>query len=362
MNDHMHIGVADISDLARGAAILGTGGGGDPYIGQLMALEAVETNGPVELVAPADLPDDAQVLPVAMMGAPTVMVEKLPSVDQFVVAVNALGQYLGVKPTHIACMEAGGVNSTIPIVAAAQMGLPLMDGDFMGRAFPELQMVTATLFGISTTPMSITDDKGNAGIFNTVSNRWAETLARVVTVEMGATSIVSLYPMRGHQARDAAVAGTLSLCVRLGRAVREARAVHSDPVAAVAAILGGRLIHTGKIVDIVRRTTAGFARGEATLAGLDADAGKTLTLEFQNENIIATRDGAVLATAPDLLVCLDVDTGEPVTTESLRFGHRIALVAAPSDARWHTPEGLALVGPRYFGYDLDPVRWNEARL
>jgi len=356
------LAAADIADLARGAAILGTGGGGDPYIGQLMALEALEENGPVELVTPAALPDDAQILPVAMMGAPTVMIEKLPSVEQFVVAVDALGRYLGVTPTHIACMEAGGVNSTIPIVAAAQMGLPLLDGDFMGRAFPELQMVTATLFGIPATPMSITDDKGNAGIFTTVSNLWAERLARVVTVEMGAAAIVSLYPMRGHQAREAAVAGTLSLCVRLGRAVREARAVHADPVAAVAQVLGGRLIHRGKVVDVVRRTTAGFARGEAKLAGLEANAGTTLALSFQNEHIIATRDGVVLATAPDLLICLDMDTGEPITTESLRFGHRIALVAAPCDARWQTPAGIELVGPRYFGYDLDPVRWDQVAL
>ncbi|MDR1078434.1 MAG: DUF917 domain-containing protein [Propionibacteriaceae bacterium] len=362
MSDIARIESADIADLARGAAILGTGGGGDPYIGQLMAWEALETSGPVELVAPADLPDQAQILPVAMMGAPTVMIEKLPSVDQFVVAVEALGQYLGVQPTHIACMEAGGVNSTIPIVAAAQMGLPLLDGDFMGRAFPELQMVTATLFDIPATPMSITDDKGNAGIFNTVSNLWAERLARVATVEMGAAAIVSLYPMRGDQAKASAVVGTLSLCVRLGRAVRQARAVHNDPVAAVAEVLGGRLIHTGKVVDVVRRTTAGFARGEAKLAGLEHDAGTTLTLNFQNEHIIATRQGVVLATAPDLLICLDVDTGEPITTESMRFGHRIALLAAPCDSRWQTPEGIALVGPRYFGYDTDPVRWNQVSL
>jgi DUF917 family protein len=356
------IEAADIADLARGAAILGTGGGGDPYIGQLMALEALQVSGPVELVAPDSLPADAQILPVAMMGAPTVMVEKLPSVDQFVVAVNALGQYLGVKPTHIACMEAGGVNSTIPIVAAAELGLPLIDGDFMGRAFPELQMVTATLFGIPATPMSITDDKGNAGIFKTVSNLWAEKLARVVTVEMGAASIISLYPMRGDQAREAAVAGTLSLCVELGRAVTKARAAHTDPVAAVAEVLGGRLIHTGKVVDVVRRTTAGFARGEAKLAGLDKNADTMLTLNFQNEHIIATREGTVLATAPDLLVCLDIDTGEPITTEAMRFGHRIALIAAPCDSRWHSPHGIELVGPRYFGYDLDPVRWDQVQL
>ena len=36
------IGKQEIEDIAVGAALLGTGGGGDPYIGKLMALQAVE--------------------------------------------------------------------------------------------------------------------------------------------------------------------------------------------------------------------------------------------------------------------------------------------------------------------------------
>ena len=57
---------------------------------------------------------------------------------------------------------------------------------------------------------------------------------------------------------------------------------------------------------------------------------------------------------------LDSDTGEPVTTETLRFGHRVCVLTAPADERWHSPGGIALTGPRYFGYDTDPVRWNGA--
>ena len=69
-------------------------------------------------------------------------------------------------------------------------------------------------------------------------------------------------------------------------------------------------------------------------------------------------DGEVLVTTPDLIVVVDAETGEPITTETLRFGHRVAVVAAPMDERWHTPAGLELVGPRYFGYDVDPIRFD----
>src|SRR5689334_11189113 len=125
----MKLRAEDLGSLARGAAVLGTGGGGDPHIGKLLAQQAVREHGPVEIVAVGDLPDDACVLPVAMMGAPTVMVEKLPSADQISVAVQTLAKYVGKTPTHLACIEVGGVNSTVPVIAAAQLGLPLVDGD-----------------------------------------------------------------------------------------------------------------------------------------------------------------------------------------------------------------------------------------
>ncbi|HEY0812923.1 MAG TPA: DUF917 domain-containing protein [Pseudonocardia sp.] len=346
--------VHDLPALARGAAVLGTGGGGDPYVGRLLAEQALREYGPVTLVAPADLPPDAGVVPVAMMGAPTVMVEKTPSVELIGHAVTALTRHLGITPTHIACIEAGGVNSTIPIVAAAQLGLPLVDGDGMGRAFPELQMVLPTLEGIAATPMSIADEKGNTGVLSTVDNHWSESLARSLTITMGCSAIISNYVMTGAQAARALAAGTLSLCTAIGRAVEEARARLEDPVDAVRAALGGRVVHTGKVVDVARRTTTGFARGEATITGPDG----ALTLNFQNEHLVAWRDGEPIVTTPDLIVVLDSDTGEPVTTEQLRFGHRVCVLAAPADERWQSPGGIALVGPRYFGYDTDPVRWN----
>jgi DUF917 family protein len=350
---------ADLGALARGAAVLGTGGGGDPHIGRLLAEQALREYGAVEIVGVEAVPDDACVLPVAMMGAPTVMVEKLPSADQIAIAVQTLAKYVGRTPTHIACIEAGGVNSTVPVIAAAQLGLPLVDGDGMGRAFPELQMVLPTLSGIEATPMSIVDEKGNRGVFDTISNAWAERLARSATVDMGCSAIVSLYAMTGAEMRESFVPGTLSQCLAIGHAIELARREHRDSVAAVVDQLGGRLLHVGKVVDVQRRTTTGFARGDATVDGLDESLGRLLVLRFQNEHLVAEIDGAAVATTPDLIIVLDTETGEPITTEALRYGQRVSVLAAPSDERWHSPAGIELVGPRYFGYDLDPIRALE---
>ena len=36
------IGIPEIEDIATGAALLGAGGGGDPYVGKLVAIGAVQ--------------------------------------------------------------------------------------------------------------------------------------------------------------------------------------------------------------------------------------------------------------------------------------------------------------------------------
>ncbi|WP_022893399.1 DUF917 domain-containing protein [Agromyces subbeticus] len=348
------ISAEQIPDLARGAAVLGTGGGGDPYIGALLATQALREHGDVTVVSLDEVPENAVVLTVAMMGAPTVMVEKLPSLDEVTAPVHALGTYLGRPVTHIACAEVGGVNSTIPIAAAAALGLPLLDADGMGRAFPELQMVLPTLYGVTASPLAFSDEKGNIGVLQTVDNSWTERIARVACVEMGCSIMISGFPMSGLQAREALVPGSLSQCVEIGRTITTARDDKADPVDRTVRLLGGRELFAGKVVDVQRATTTGFARGRARIESADA----SVTLSFQNEHLIAESDGTVLATTPDLIMVLDHDSGEPITTEALRYGQRVRVISAPSDERWHSAEALAMVGPGYFGYDLPAHRFD----
>ena len=59
------IGLSEIEDIALGASLLGAGGGGDPYIGKLVAMGAVKERGPVTLLDPEEIPDDALVGPIA---------------------------------------------------------------------------------------------------------------------------------------------------------------------------------------------------------------------------------------------------------------------------------------------------------
>ncbi len=341
--------------LVIGAAVLGTGGGGDPYVGRLMARRALAEHGPVTVLDPAELPDDALCAMSAVMGAPTVLVEKLPGGEEQLRAFRSLEARLGRTITHVICAEVGGLNSTLPVVAAARTGLPLVDADAMGRAFPEIQMSTPTLYGIGATPMALADDKGNTVVIEAADNHWTERLARSITIDMGAAAFIALYVQTGAQVKEAMIAGSLRFAEEIGMAVLRARADKRDPVAALLERTGGVRLFRGKVVDVARRTEAGFARGHVLVEGFGPDAGATLRIEFQNENLVARRDGEVVATVPDLITVLDAESAEPVTTEELRYGFRVVVVGMPCDRRWRTAAGLDLVGPRYFGYDLEYV-------
>ena len=87
--------------------------------------------------------------------------------------------------------------------------------------------------------------------------------------------------------------------------------------------------------------------------------GRTLRIAFQNEFLIARDGDDVLVTTPDLITILDAETGEPITTEGLRYGFRVVVLGMPCDARWRTEEGLKVVGPAYFGYDAPYVPIEE---
>lgn len=347
------IGKEEIENIAVGAALLGTGGGGDPYIGKLMALQAVEEYGPIQLLSPDEVPDDALIVPSAMMGAPTVMVEKIPSGKEAIAAFQSMQEYLGQEIFATMPIEAGGVNSLLPIALAAELGLPVVDADGMGRAFPELQMVTFHLDGIPATPMVISDEKQNSIVLNTVTSNWAERIARTATIEMGGSVMLAIYAMNGQQLKASSIKHSLTLEEAIGKKIRYAKENKENAIDEVMKLTNGFQLFKGKITEVNRKTEDGFAKGEATLVGLDAFKSKECTLFFQNEHLLAKVDGEVVCMTPDLIAVMDAETGMPITTEGLRYGARCVVVGMPANDKWRTEKGLETAGPRYFKYDVD---------
>ena len=352
----------DLPAVAIGAAILGTGGGGDPYVGQVMATEALHAHGPLQILEVNEVPNDQWILAIAGMGAPTVLFEKPPAGDEPTRAFLALERHLGVTSAVPCPIEAGGINSLIPIAVASQLGRPLVDADGMGRAFPELYMVTFHAFGQSGTPACITNEFGDVVILDEVHDNFMfEWIARGVTIRMGGHAFVAQFPMQGKQLHQSAIRGTLSLALRIGKAVMEAGTQHEDPVAAITQATNvngyGRafFVMHGKIVAVSRRTVEGFSKGTVTVKAL-APNERTLYIDFQNENLVV-RHGSkeFIATVPDLITLVDPTTGYAITTERLRYGQRVAVLVIPAPQIMKSTAALQIWGPRRFGYDVDYV-------
>jgi uncharacterized protein len=343
----------DVEYIALGAGVLGTGGGGNPYLGKLIVQGAVRGGAKIRIIPPDAVKDDDLLIGVSNMGAPTVGIEKLPRGDEGSKAFRAIEQHLGERASAVVCGEIGGSNSMTPLRVAVDTDLPVVDADPMGRAFPELQMDTFNIAGIPTTPAALADEKGNVLIIaGTRDALWTERLGRTATIAMGGSAGLAMPVLRGAQFKVAAIWGSYSLAHRIGRTVRQAQHERQRIEEALAP-LGARLLFRGKIQDIQRATTGGFARGMVTMQGFQADAGSRLRIAIQNENLVAWRDEQVAITVPDLICILDDDTGESIGTEVLRYGLRVSVLAFAADPKLTTPAGLAVVGPRAFGYDLE---------
>ena len=351
MSDGFVLTEADLLPLSIGAALLGTGGGGNPYVGMLRARELIRKGAQVRVLPLAALPDDAWIGEVGGIGAPVVGVEKIEEGGECFRAMRAVEAAAGVKMSALISAEIGGANSIEPIIAAAYAGLPVIDGDGMGRAFPEVQMTTFFIYGAKPAPAAIADDKGNVVVFKQVKDMfWLERFARSTSVDMGAAAGLAIAPMRMDFVRRTAVPDTVTQALNIGKTVLQARAARQNVVERLLRETGATLFFTGKITDIRRELLGGFARGHALLAGSDDYQGCLGRIAIQNENLVLWVDGVAVIMVPDLIINLDLETGEPLTTEVLRYGQRIAVIGLPVHPLMKTPEALKVVGPQAFGY------------
>src|SRR5208283_2851861 len=342
---------SDLFPLSLGAALFGTGGGGNPYIGMLRLRELLRKGARAEVLPLEAVGDDDYVGSVGGIGAPVVGIEKIKQGQECLRALRGVEEAAGVSVSALISAEIGGSNSIEPVLTAAYAGLPVLDGDGMGRAFPEVQMSTFFIYGLDPSPGAIADDKGNVVVFKKVVDMfWLERFARHIAVDMGAAAGFATAPMKGAYVRKVAVPGTLTQALDIGRTILDARARRHNVVERLLARTGATLFFTGKVADVRRELRGGFAMGEAHLTGVGDHAGSTARVAIQNENLVLWVDGVAVVMVPDLIMNLELETGEPITTEMLRYGQQTAVIGIPAHDLIKTPQALKVVGPAAVGY------------
>jgi DUF917 family protein len=345
------INIEDIEYIAMGSTVLGTGGGGDPYIGKLFAKEAMKKYGEVALIKASELEDDALVVPIAAFGAPMILVEKLFSGDEFIKVFEMMESYLGRKIDAVMPAEAGGLNGVIPFSIAAQKQIPLVDADGMGRAFPRLEMTTFTLHNIPVSPITQADEKGNRNVYHTIDNIWGETLVGGTTIQMGGSCAIGCYPMSGRQLKDAGVHGIVTYSKSLGKAILDAKKLNLNPLDSLIEKAAAVKLFTGKISAISVKTAGRWNKGVCEIIGLEDFQNSIMELDFQNEFLMAKKDRKPVAITPDLIVLIDAENARPITAETIQYGTRVVVLGMKANQQWRTDKGIELAGPKKFGYD-----------
>ncbi|MCQ4210161.1 DUF917 domain-containing protein [Streptomyces longispororuber] len=324
----MHLDAQALTDFARGCAVLGSGGGGPVADTLPVAAQAIEECGPVPVVAPEELPTDALVLPVSLVGSPAVAAERIGGRGEAGRLAARVEQLHGRPVAAVMCGEIGGQNGCFTVSWAARLGVPLLDADSIGRAFPRLDQNVLELAGLSPFPAVLSDEYGRTVVLDDVDGAFLEELARPVVAVFGGRAVSADYPLSAGQAARHAVRGSVTTALALGRGE------DLDPVL------------TGKVASVQR---PGDGAASVLLEGTGGDAGRLVVLRARSEFVAAMEDGRALALVPDVIALIDARTGWAVPVEEVRYGLRVRLVTFPSAAVWYTEAGLRLAGPEAFG-------------
>jgi DUF917 family protein len=365
----------EIHDWVHGLVLFGTGGGGGPAPPVIERLASALDGGvPIGWLDIDDLPDDAWTFSVAGVGgkAPAtepdaVLLRRTGLIehrfaDYQEMALHAAQTLMAlhdVSPGAVIAVELGSGNTVSPLLTAARLGVPLVDGDYCGRAKPEIQQSTLEIEGRGVWPLVFVDRWGDVvHIPEAVSTAMVDRIGRhLCSAALGGIAVArSLLP--AAEARRAVVRGSCEAAFQAGRIMREASERGEDAVAAVAEHRGGIHLFDGRVERVEEDPESGYQFHLCThhLTGTGRFAGQTCAIWVKNEHHIVWIDGEPRATSPDIISVHDRATGLPLTNHEIAPGREVAVLAAPPlDTRWHTAKGIELFGPRAFGFDFDPV-------
>lgn len=353
----------DVAPLLEGLTILGTGGGGSPEWGRAILENDFTRGRELVLLDPDDVPDEALVVSGGIMGSvkswehwdPKALVERWEERFELMEACRLMERHLERKVDFVVPFEVGGLNTPVVMSWAARLGTACIDGDGLGRSAPETQMSSFLTHGYSLTPMPLVDANGNAVmVVSQCAPTYADEIGRWVVTHGGSMGANNHYPMSGVELKKAVIPGTISLALRIGRALQAARGSGQDPVEAVAEVMGADRLFCGRVSQVQGEDVGGFYITNVTLHGTGADQGMEAKLLIKNETMALWLSGRLKAVFPDLVCMLHPSTGGGIQSIEVRPGLDMVLVGAPCHPRLRegldTELGRAAFGGYRYGH------------
>lgn len=319
----------EILDAALyGGTILGGGGGGDAKKGRKYAKLAVEY-ADLRLLSAEDLDDNDMVLTASLVGAPNAENQFMTPAD-LVKTFVLLQRNCDFPVAGIITNEQGGEATVNGWLQAAVLGLPLVDLPCNGRAHPTGVMGSMNLHKITDykTVQACVGGNPETGshveCFFEGSIEHTSKLVRLASIEAGGLVAVARNPVSVSYAKENGAPGGVQFAIETGKAfLKGLDASVAEGVKELCGFLKGRVLAKGKVEKFSIETTGGFDVGYATVDGCE--------LTFWNEYATAEKNGKRLATFPDLIMTINAETGEPVTTAMMEEDLEVYVIAADKE-------------------------------
>jgi hypothetical protein len=324
-----------LQNIVVGAGLLGAGGGGSIQEGFKLVDRILEFDSGIDLVLPEEIEDESRGAVILGMGSPRASLHNVRKYSPGY-ALELLEQTSGGECRFVIPFEVGAGNSMNPMLAAALRKIPIVDGDPAGRAVPELHMTLFQLAGVPITPLVLTTEDRISAVIRTEKPYDAERVARAITSELGGVAAVACSAMLGRTMKRSIITGTTSMCEKIGETIFEGRSDSGHIARSLCEQHGGYLLGKGKIRSLHNETRGGFDFGTVVLEGETP-----IKVLFQNENMLAVRDGKVITVVPDLICTLGGD-GQPLTNADLAEGVEVTYLGFPASAPFRTAEVFTL--------------------
>lgn len=354
----------EIEDFVRGCTFMGTGGGGDPKDGITWLKTTRDEGKEITLVNHTEIPDDAWTVCPFLMGSIAPLTEETKkrmnrlglTSDAYksiqAESVRLLEEYMGVKVGAIVAIELGGSNTAGAIAAAARLGIPAVDGDYTGRAIPEVPQTTPYLAGLPLWPISSADRYGNLAVIKeSTGYEMAERIGKFIAAASFGLAGQAGFLFKGSDMKQVVIPGTLSKCLKIGRSIRTLREAGQDPVKEIIKELDGWLLFEGEVSKKEWEDKEGYYWGIHTISGLEECKGSEFKIWFKNENHVSWLNGKPYVTSPDMVIVVNRETGEPFMNADIAEGQHVAVIGLHAVEQFRSSKGLNILGPGHFGFE-----------
>ncbi|GAA0853227.1 DUF917 domain-containing protein [Aliiglaciecola litoralis] len=357
----------ELADMLVGSCIQSTRGcDSAPLIKQVNA--ALKAGQVFRMVSPDDFPETGLVAAVQGLGGGgawqyvTERTEKqqvgtISLSQQNSLVIDLLSNYMGREVKALIRSEAADATLTA-LMVSSEKGIPVLDAGITGRAVPEVQQSIPWINGIASIPTAIVTQWGDEIIIKHALDEYrVEDIGRAIAVASGGAATITMTPMSGKELEKGIIAGNLSEAILLGKTVRQAKEMSNDPIDALLKVTNGYKLFQGIVTKSDEKGDRGFNWVDVQLTGTKEFAGHSYKIFVKNENIVGWLDGKLDAISPDYIYNLDPKTGESTPEGGSIGGYpltkEVVILGVAAHAQWRSEKGIALMGPRHFGFDFD---------